>query len=86
METKFEYCIHTGLFYVNEVPFTKEAIKSMNKLMKYAENSSPQIEWSINVKDNHTGKSTVIDFDIMLDINVYTTGIESAIASDKDFI
>lgn len=86
MNTKFSYCNRTGLLYVNEVPFTKEAIKKINKLMKYAGKSSPQIEWSINVKDNHTGESTIIDDDVMIEINEYIAENNYRIASDKDFI
>jgi hypothetical protein len=86
METKFEYCKNTGLLYVNEVPFTKEAIAAMNKLMKYAENSSPQIGYSINVTDNHTGKSTVINYDMMVDIDVHIVANMLNLASDEDFI
>jgi len=51
MELKFSRCTHTGLLYVNEVPFTRERITMVLEVMKYADQNNKQFEHSITITD-----------------------------------
>ena len=77
-------CEHTGLLYINDVPFTKNHLKKIRKFYKYGNKvSNGQFKHSIIVYDTASGATTTVDADLISDIfKLYNM---RDIASDKDF-
>ena len=77
-------CEHTGLLYIEEVPFTLDHLKKIRKVFKYQKKcSNGQFKHEVTVTDTATGCKTVID-DLLVD-DIFRLMNLKDIARDKEF-
>ena len=88
-DQKITYCIHTGLIYVDEVPFTKETLNKLQDLFQYGKNDlKGQFDFNVQVIDHEGELSMVyIDSNIIKRIKKFIVdeNVILYLASNKDF-